>query len=302
MRGFASVPIAIVVCVAAPAFASAQSHVRTAKKAEKRGEWRRALQEWKAAYKAEPNAEYLIGIGDAYAHLGDKAQAKKSYEAYLADPLALPASVTKVKATIAQLDAPAGGALALPGPGLTLPGTAAAAAPAARKPEPTLPLPGLDAPEAAAQLALPGTAKKEPDKVASLPPLPLPAAALPPQAAPAKTPAKPVATVAAERPMEKAPAEAVTATAVPRQPGASSGGVQRTMAFVTAGVAIAALGGGALAYTKANSAHDDLTGSVHTGAEAQRLLETESSNRTLSLVGFAGGLLAAGISAALFAF
>jgi len=82
----------------------------------------------------------------------------------------------------------------------------------------------------------------------------------------------------------------------------SSSGVQRTMAYVTAGVAIAALGGGALAFTKANSAHDDLTSKVHSGADAQRLLENERSNKTLSFVGFAGGLVAAGIATALFAF
>ncbi len=105
MRAFAAVPVAIV-CVAAPAFANAQSHVTAARKAERRGEWRKALREWKAAYAAEMNAEYLIGIGDAYAHLGNTSQAKKNYEAYLNDPLALPANVQKVKAKLTQLEAP----------------------------------------------------------------------------------------------------------------------------------------------------------------------------------------------------
>src|SRR3989475_11828358 len=120
MRAFAAVPVAIVY-VAAPAFANAQSHVTAARKAERRREWRKALREWKAAYAAEMNAEYLIGIGDAYAHLGNTAQAKKNYEAYLNDPLALPANVQKVKAKLTQLEAP-GKALSLPEPGLTLPG------------------------------------------------------------------------------------------------------------------------------------------------------------------------------------
>jgi len=74
------------------------------------------------------------------------------------------------------------------------------------------------------------------------------------------------------------------------------------MAYVTAGVAIAALSGGAYAFTQANSAHDDVTGRVHSGADAQGLLASEQKNRTLSYVGFAGGLVAAGIAAALFAF
>src|SRR5438270_10379670 len=117
MRAFSAIPIAIAICAAAPAFADAQSHVQSAKKAERRGEWQKALEAWKAAYSADVNAEYLIGIGDAYSHLGNKDEAKKNYEAYLADPLALPANVDKVKTKIAELDSPAGG-LALPGAGL----------------------------------------------------------------------------------------------------------------------------------------------------------------------------------------
>ena len=319
MRAFSAVPVAIVVCVAAPAFADAQTHVKAAKKAERRREWRKALQEWKAAYKAEANAEYLIGIGDAYAKLGNGAEAKKSYEAYLADPLALPANAQKVREKLARLEAPPAGALALPGPGLTLPG--AAATPPPRKVEPTLPLPGLDAPGPAPAktaraepppLTLPGVApaKKDDRAVAALPPLPLPGSAAPAKKEPApavaaseaaKAPPKPIAMVTPERPVERAPVEALAVAPFPRE-SRSSSGVQRTMAYVTAGVAIAALGGGVLAYTKASSAHDDLTSKIHTGTEAQRLLENERSNRTLSFVGLAGGLVAAGISAALFAF
>ena len=74
------------------------------------------------------------------------------------------------------------------------------------------------------------------------------------------------------------------------------------MAYVTAGVAVAALGGGALAFSKANSAQNDLTGGVHSSAQAQQLLDDVNRNKTLSAVGFAGGLVAAGIAAALFAF
>ena len=85
------------------------------------------------------------------------------------------------------------------------------------------------------------------------------------------------------------------------QPEASSG-TSRVVAYVAAGVALASLGGGVLAYTKASSAHSDLTGRVHSGPEAQGLLETERKNKTLSFVGLAGGLVSAGIATALFAF
>src|SRR6266478_3625985 len=280
MRAFAAVPIAIAVCIAVPVLADASSHITAAKKAERKSDWRKALQEWKAAYAAEPNAEYLIGIGDAYSHLGNKAEAKKNYDAYLADPLALP--------------------------GVDLP----AAAPPSAMP----PLPGLELPGAT------GAAKKGTDKVASAtaPPLPLPgvpaksepAAAPKKDAVPAvadgtKAPAKPIAMVpaAADSRSDKAPVAALTATPAPQDSKrGSSGGIQRTMAYVTAGVAVAALGGGALAFTKANSAQNDLTGGVHSSAQSQQLLDDVNRNKTLSVVGFAGGLVAAGIAAALFAF
>jgi hypothetical protein len=301
------------VCAAAPAFADASSHVKAARKAEKRKEWRKALQEWKAAYAAEPNAEYLIGIGDAQAHLGNKAEAKKSYEAYLADPLALPANVQKVKAKLAKLET-SEQPLALPGPGLTLPG---AAAPATAKAEPPLPLPGLDHPETATAsksapppLPLPGLepAKKEPEKVAAAAALTLPLPGTAPKVEPprkeaAAASARTVAVVAPEKTVDKAPAAALGATApMPVREPQPSSGIQRTMAYVTAGVAVVALGGGAFAFSKANSAHDDLTSQVHSGTDAQHLLESEKSNKTLAFVGFAGGLVAAGIATALFAF
>ena len=150
MRGLSfAVPVAIAVCVAAPAFADAQSQVRAAKKFEKRGEWKKALDAWKAAYSADVNAEYLIGIGDCYAHLGNNDEAKKNYNAYLADPLALPNNVEKVKTKLADLDNPGGG-LALPGAGLALPGADAPPPLPGAAP----PLPGLDLPGAAPMVAV----------------------------------------------------------------------------------------------------------------------------------------------------
>jgi len=336
MRALAAVPIAVVVCAAAPAFADASAHIAAAKKAERTGDWRKALQEWKAAYAAEPNAEYLIGIGDALVQLGDKAEAKKNYEAYLTDPLALPANVDKVKKKLAQLGASGSGTLALPAPAppaaapsLPLPNVAATkTADTSKKAQTSLPLPGLDLPVPAAPaktasadkpaLQLPGlpataSARKEPDRVASAaPPLPLPLPGAPAKAETKKEPAPAVATkespppkpiaMVASPPTDKAPVAAVSAAPFPREPQGHSGGVQRTMAYVTAGVAIAALGGGVLAFTQASSAHNDLTSGVHSGADAQRLLEDEKRNKTLSFVGFAGGLVAAGIATALFAF
>src|SRR5256885_1376697 len=60
--------------------------------------------------------------------------------------------------------------------------------------------------------------------------------------------------------------------------GEATSGAARIVAYVAAGVAVASLGGGALAYTKASSAHSDLTAHIHSGSEAQGLLETERKN------------------------
>ena len=357
---FVAVPIVVAICAAAPAFADAQSHVQAAKKAERRGEWKKALEGWKAAYAADLNAEYLIGIGDCYAKLGDTDEAKKNYNAYLADPLALPANVEKVKVKVASLDSAAGalalpgGGLALPGsdspsaspPGLDLPGSAPVVAAEKggrkgkqRKDDSSLaPLPGLDlsgAPPAQVAekkpdvlalpgLDLPGTtpSKKEPDKKTAsasrgleLPGLPMPAAKTEKKEPPAvasntssttrtsagKTVAIVTPPATTTQKSGRVPEAAIAETPVGRSQSEASG-TSRTVAFVAAGVAVVALGGGALAFTKAGSAHSELTSKVHDGATAQSLLETESKNKTLSFVGFAGGLVAAGIATALFAF
>jgi hypothetical protein len=285
MSRLLALPIALALVCASPARAATpQQHVAAARKAEKRGDWKKALQEWQAAYRLEINAEYLVSMGDCYARLGNVAEARKQYEAYLGDPLALPATMAAVRAKIAALDQPKGGALAVELPSAPLPLPAAEAAkPAALTPPPA---------EAKA-LPLPDIAPASPPKPAASAPAKPPAAV----AAVAKPPVQttPAAIPAADR---RVPGEAI---AVDYRPS-SAGRTQRVVAWVTAGVAVAAIGGGVYAYTKANSAQNDLTSQVRSGAAAQQLLESEKQNRTLSAIGFAGGLVAAGISAALFAF
>ena len=98
----------------------------------------------------------------------------------------------------------------------------------------------------------------------------------------------------------KAPVDAVTAEAHPAP--TASGGTKRTVAWVAAGVAVVALGSGALAYGKAQSVQSDLTGNVHDSATAKSMLDSEQNYKTLSAIGFAVGLVAAGVSTALFVF
>jgi len=281
MRAFAAIPIALALC-ATPALAAPRNHAAAAKRAERKSEWRKALREWKAAYAKEAKPEYLIGIGDAYSHLGNNAEAKKSYEAYLADPLAVPARIAKVKEKIEELEHPAAD---LSFPTLPLPATPAVAE-RAKDADPPLPVPRREPPSAVA-VAL--AKVEEPKKEAVV--------AVASNEGPAKIAlaANPVA----ER---QAPVAVFSAAPLPAQPRMESSRARRTLAYVTAGVAIAALGGGALAYTQAGSTHSELTGSIHSPAETQRLLDNEARYRTLSVVGLVGGLVSAGIATALFVF
>ncbi len=159
----------------------------------------------------------------------------------------------------------------------------------ASPPPPGLDLPGLP-------LSPPPPPAKPPEKKETV------AIATPPK--PIKTENKPLAAATPPRVEPKrVPTEATTDTPLRGQPQAESGGATRIVAYGAAVVAVVALGGGALAFTKASSAHSDLTSNVvKSAATNQSLLDTEAKNKTLSFVGFAGGLVAAGIATALFVF
>lgn len=284
MRGFAVIFVALALC--APAALSApRGQVAAAKKAERRGQWSKALRAWKAAYAKEGAAEYLISIGDAYAKLGKTAEARKSYEKYLADPLAQPSRIARVNSKIAQLS----GAPAL----LQLPGPTLAAAPAVAVAAKTSDLPPLPLPAAPPR---PKAARPEP--VAPAASAPLPAASNEPL-----PPSTKLAVAAPAAPDRQAPLAAVTPMPlqIEEQRG-SSGRVQRTLAYTSAVVAVVALGGGALAWQQANSTHSELTNGIHSSADTQRLMDNEQRSKTLSVIGLAGGLVLAGVSTALFVF
>jgi hypothetical protein len=204
-----ALPLALLLLAAAPAFADAQQHVGAAKRAEHHGDWSKALSEWKAAYSQDVNAEYLIGIGDAYAKLGNKEEAKKNYDAYLSDPLALPANVARVKGKMASLDA---------GPGLDLPGSGGGLAlPAAAPSGLSLPAdpggPSLDFPPAPAETGRKGRKGRKGAEPAQLPGLDLPGS--PPQQAarPASDPG--LGLPGLDLPAPKKPAEKKIASASP---------------------------------------------------------------------------------------
>jgi len=236
---------------------------RRAKKAERTGDWRKALQEWKGAYAAEANAEYLIGIGDALFQLGDKAEAKNNYEAYLTDPLALPANVDKVKKKLAPAERLGSGTLALPtsappaaAPSLPLPNVAATrrltrCKKAQNKSAASwldLPAPGrrraretasADKP-ACSSLASPQLAGEEgagEGCASAAPPLPLPLPGAPAKAETRKSRHQPSRPRSRRRPSPsrwwrrprrtRLPSRQSSAALFPREPQGRSGGVQR---------------------------------------------------------------------------
>jgi hypothetical protein len=175
-------------------------------------------------------------------------------------------------------------------PGLDLP----PAQLAERKSEPSLSLPGLELPGLPLPASPPPAAKKEQPAVAiNTPPTTRTSDSLSGKQLAVATPQK-----------ERKPVpEAVIAPKPPpaAQSQASAGG-SKVLAYVAAGVAVVALGGGAFAFTQAGSAHSELTGSKHDSATAQSLIDKESQNKTLSFVGLTAGLVAAGVATALFAF
>ena len=155
MRVFAAIFVALALCAPA-ALAAPRGQVAAAKKAERRGQWSKALRAWKAAYAKEGTAEYLISIGDAYAKLGKTGEARKSYEKYLADPLAQPSRFARVNSRIAQLSGTAA-VLQLPGPA---PAAAPAVAVAAKTRDlPPHPLPAPAAPTREPRGTTPATAE-----------------------------------------------------------------------------------------------------------------------------------------------
>jgi len=299
MRAFAAVPIAIAVCVATPAFADASSHITGAKKAERKGDWRKALQEWKAAYAAEPNAEYLIGIGDAYSQPRQQGRGEEELRGLPRRPAGAagerregegedsrrwdrrPEELSRARPpplSVSEAPRPPErphrrGGLAAP-PVLDLP---AAVPPPTMPPLPVWscrvrPLPrrrGRKRSRPAARRRSRFLALRRRSEPAAAPKKD----AFQAVADGAKAPAKPIAMVPAARGQssDKAPVAALTATAMPQDSRrGSSGGIPADHGIRDRGVAVPPLGGGALAFTKANSAQNDLTGGVHSGSDAQR--------------------------------
>ncbi len=164
--------------------------------------------------------------------------------------------------------------------------------------------PGLELP------GLPGTApppKKEPVAVASSSGTPPPAAKEPGKpvavsSTPPKETGKQVAS-SGSPPKERRPVpEAVIAQRPPPSSRVEAGGGSNVLGYVAAGAAVVGLGVGGFGFLQSSSAHSDLTGTVHDSATAQSLLDKEKSNKTLSFIGLASGLVFAGVATAFFAF
>lgn len=72
-----------------------------------RGEYRRALEQFIAAYAIGQDPNLLFNMGRCYQQLGERAVAEEKYRAFIADPGADPAGVERARALLATLDEPA---------------------------------------------------------------------------------------------------------------------------------------------------------------------------------------------------
>jgi hypothetical protein len=96
-----------------------------------RGEYRRALENFIAAYAIGEDPNLLFNMGRCYQQLGEKDVAEEKYRAFIADPGADPAGIERAKALIDALHEPAPAVIEAPVPVAV----AAAPAPAARDDE-----------------------------------------------------------------------------------------------------------------------------------------------------------------------
>jgi len=238
---------ALALSLAMPALGqTAKARIAAAKKAERSKNYKKMLSEYQAACASEPGPECQLGIGDAYAKLGDRANARKAYDLLINDPFAPPNMVAKAKGAQNRLDSGALPSLDLPAtadlPSLDLPGPAApkkkkktlAAAPlemppldlapppaakkTAKKKKKTtlaasLDLPPMDVPPAKK------TKKAAPPSL-DMPPLDLPATAEPEKVASVDAPpaAEPSAPEAEPTKTEEPPAVATSEPALPDLP------------------------------------------------------------------------------------
>lgn len=72
-----------------------------------RGEYRRALEQFIAAYAIGQDPNLLFNMGRCYQQLGERAVAEEKYRAFIADPGADPAGVERARALLETLDEPA---------------------------------------------------------------------------------------------------------------------------------------------------------------------------------------------------
>jgi tetratricopeptide (TPR) repeat protein len=89
---------------AQPAQTSAE-HAKKAQVAYDVQNWTAAIQEYQAAYQAEPKPEYLWGLAQAQRSAGDYAAAIKSYKAFKRNDAATPGQMSAADANIAKCEA-----------------------------------------------------------------------------------------------------------------------------------------------------------------------------------------------------
>jgi tetratricopeptide (TPR) repeat protein len=266
--------LAILVLFAWPARAQdssieeAKAHAARAKVHYDLGEYEKAAEEYIVVYRIKPLPALLYNIAQSYRQAGQYEKARQFYKSYLRESKDVPnrAAIEKAIREIDELLAKQDKAKNGPPKGIAQ--TPAVSGSAGGLAAPLVPAP----PAGAAQTA-----------VAESLIAPVPASA---QSAPQAGGASAKIAV---------PPEAVVGTSV------QHAGSRRTYAYITAGAAVAFIGGGVLFAARASKYEDELNARPHTQATIDDLSSTAKSSRTLSMVMF-GAAAAAGIGAGLLYF
>jgi tetratricopeptide (TPR) repeat protein len=245
------------------------------------GEYDAAAEAYQKVYRIKPLPALLYNIAQSYRQAGHYEKARQFYKSYLREAKDAPnrGAIEKAIREIDELLAKEQKAKNGPPKGIaqTPPVSSSALAVGSGLSPPAAP---ATARGSIATRAQPGVAES---LNASAPPTSASAQAAPQQAALASG-------------KTAVPSEAVVGNSV--QPASSN---RRTYAYITAGAAVAFIGGGVLFASRASKYEDELNARPHPQATIDDLSSTAKSSRTLSLILLGAGA-AAGIGAGLLYF
>jgi len=166
-----------------PAKVAARAHFESAKRLFEVREYARALEEYKEAYLAKPDAAFLYNIAQCHRKLGQNAQALDFFQQFLRKSLPDDAIRPQVEARIAEIEAEEQSKAPRAPEAKPAPAAPLAPLPATATPAPPPAVPAAQPALPAAEPALPAAYPAPPPAWAATAPEPAPFSAAPPAAA-----------------------------------------------------------------------------------------------------------------------